>query len=143
MTLHLLHPALVHFSIAFLVAGAAIESVGTLAARPAASRFGTVLLALGTVSVIVTLATGYLAANTLDIPAAAQATFEAHERNGWIVLALFGLGFFWRALYRGTLPPMQARLHAVYLLLAAAFVLYSGYLGAELVYDHGVGVGVR
>ncbi len=143
MAFHLLHPAVVHFSIAFLVAGAVIEAVGALGGRPAAARFGTLLLALGTVSVIVTLATGYLAANTLDIPAAAKATFDAHERNGWIVLALFGLGFFWKAMYRGELPPTQAKLHAVYSLAAAAFVIYSAYLGAELVYDHAVGVGVR
>jgi uncharacterized membrane protein len=141
--LHLLHPALVHVSVAFLVVGGWIEAFGLLATRPAAARLGNALVLIGCASLLFTLASGYLAANSVVVPEEARGLLWAHERNGWLVLALFGAGVFWKASYRGVLPAGQARAYAVLLLLATLFVLYSAWLGAEMVYGHGVGVSAR
>ena len=137
--LHLFHPALVHFSVAFLVFGGLTEAFGIFAKRPRASLFGGVLVLLGTVSLLLTILTGYIAANTIEVPARVADLLWAHERNGWFVFGLFFASQFWKAWNRGELPGVQRRLYAALLLVAVGLVVYSAWLGAEMVYDHGVG----
>ncbi len=141
--LHLLHPAFVHFSVAFLVFGSVTESWAIFAARERPERFGSTLVLLGMASLVLTILTGYLAANTVDLPPSAADLLWAHERNGWLVLGYFFATQFWKAWNRGTLPPGQRRLYAVLLLGGVALVAWSSWLGAEMVYGHGVGVGAR
>jgi len=139
--IHLIHPAFVHFSIAFLVFGALSEAVGILGRRERIARFGNTLVLLGTATLPLALITGYMAANSLERqPVEAAALLWRHERNGWLVLGLFFGSQFWKAWNRGRLPGAQRYLYCVLVLGAAAFIVYSGYLGAEMVYGHGIGV---
>jgi hypothetical protein len=80
--LHLVHPALVHFTVAFLVAGALLESWGLLRRRPAVARWGGGLTIAGTVAVVPTIAAGYLAANSLTVADDAQRLLDRHESVG-------------------------------------------------------------
>ncbi len=140
---HLIHPAFVHFSIAFLVFGALSEAVGLLGRRERVARFGNALVLLGTASLPIAIITGYVAANSLDQPLGrAGVLLWTHERNGWIVMGLFFGTQFWKAWNRGELPGAQRPLYAVAVLAAAAFTVFSAYLGAEMVYGYGIGVGV-
>jgi uncharacterized membrane protein len=141
--LHLLHPVFVHASVAFLVVGGAIEAIALLGGRASAARFGNALVLIGIASLLPTIATGYLAANTVAVPEGARDLLWAHERNGWLVLGLFVAGLFWKAWNRGVLPAGQQKVYAVLMLLAIAFVLYSAWLGAEMVYGQGIGVSPR
>jgi uncharacterized membrane protein len=138
--MHYFHPALVHFSVALLILGGLSEAWGLLRDHPTAARFGTRLLILGVVSLVPTLFTGYVAANTLDVGEASRGLLAAHERNGWILFAIFGIAMFWKAWGRGELPGIQRKLFAIWLLLAVLFTAYNAFLGGELVYLHGVGV---
>ena len=61
--LHLFHPALVHFSVAFLIAGGVLEAWGILTRRAGPEKFGAVLVLAGTVSLLPTVVAGTLAAN--------------------------------------------------------------------------------
>ncbi|MCP3978352.1 MAG: DUF2231 domain-containing protein [bacterium] len=138
---HLFHPALVHFSVAFLVAGGLVEAWGLLADRERAARFGAALVVAGTVSLVPTLATGYLAAANVDAPSAVEPLLDAHERNGLILVAAF-LGLqFWKGWNQGRIPAGQRRVYALMLLAGVALAVYGALLGGELVYLHGVGVG--
>ncbi len=139
--LHLAHPAFVHFSIAFLAAGGVLEATGILVHRAAWTRLGNGLVWAGIVSLVPTIATGYLALNTQDLPASAAQTMWEHERNAWIAFGAFFLTRFWKAWNRGELPQGQDRLYALATAGCSAWVLYNAWLGAELVYRHGVGVG--
>ena len=56
--LHLVHPALVHFSVAFLVFGAIAEAGGLLARREALARWGGQLVLVGCVSLVPTIVSG-------------------------------------------------------------------------------------
>ena len=138
--LHLIHPALVHFSVAFLVAGGLTEAWGLLRDHPPSERFGATLVLIGTLSLLPTIVSGYLAANSVSVGAQAKATLDAHESNGLLVLGLFVGAHFWKGWSGGTLGPAQRKLYAVLLLAGVLLAAYSALLGGELVYLAGVGV---
>ncbi len=138
--LHLIHPAFVHFSIALLILGGVIEAAGLFASREPLARFGGTLLVLGTLSLVPTIVTGFLAANTVTPGDGATGLLGSHERNGLLLLGCFVALQFWKAWYRGQLPASQRRLYAVLLLVGVLLVGYSAWLGGQLVYLHGVGV---
>ena len=139
--LHLIHPVLVHFGVAFVATGTLLESYGLFVDREAARRFGGLLWGIGTILFVAVIASGYVAANTIELPAAAGETLADHERQGWILLATLVLLQFWKGWYRGQLPRSQRRWYALALCLAAALLFYSALLGGRLVYGFGVGVG--
>lgn len=139
--LYLLHPALVHFSVALLILGSLVEAVGLLSEREPLSRFGGVLVILGALSLVPTVITGYLAANTAPSADAARAWLDDHERSGWIVVGWFVATQFWKAWHRGRLPRGQRTFYAVLLVAGALLTAYAAVLGGRLVYLHAVGVG--
>ena len=139
--LHLIHPALVHVSVAFVVVGGLCEIWARLRDHEAGARWAGPLLLVGLASLIPTIVTGYLAANTAPALDARSATLGAHERNGWILLGFFTLALFWKAWVRGQLPEGQRRLYALALVVGVLLTAYSAILGGEMVYLVGVGVG--
>ncbi len=138
---HLIHPALVHFGIAFVVTGALLEAYGLARSSESARRLGAQILALGTLTIILMIASGYLAANTINLPDGAGPPLAKHERSGWILLGWLVLLQFWKAWYGGHLTRPQAMVYAAGLLLAAGWLVYTALLGGTLVYSLGVGVG--
>ena len=139
--LHLVHPALVHVTVAFLVVGGIVELCGLLARREGARIFGGILVGLGTASLLPTILFGYLAENSLTLPAAASEAVGDHERLGLLTLGTFLPLLVMKAWGRGR-PPERWRL--VYLLgLAAgiALTVATAFLGGSMVYRLGVGVG--
>ena len=66
MSWHLFHPAMVHFTIAFLFCGALTLAWALLAEREGLERFGQRLYLLGAASLVLTLFTGFLAENTIE-----------------------------------------------------------------------------
>lgn len=141
--MHLFHPAVVHFSVALIVLGGLVEVWGLLRQSDVATRFGERLLVLGGISLLPALFTGYLAANSLDVGAAAKPLLDAHERNAWILLGLLVVALFWKGWFRGRLPAAQQRLFALLLLLIVGLTVWSAVLGGDMVYGHGVGVAAR
>ena len=139
---HLLHPAFVHFSIALLILGGSWEAWGQISRRDSAIRSGGVLTIVGTLSLLPTIVSGYLAANTVAVPEQARRVFDMHETNGWVVLGLFVALLFWKGWHRGRVSSSQSRLYGLALLLGVALVVFGATLGGELVYVYGVGVGV-
>lgn len=140
--LHLVHPAFVHFGIAFVATGALLECYGLLADREPARRSGGQLWGVGTLVIVAVIASGRVAANSVDLPSAAVETLAAHERQGWVVLGALVILHFWKGWHRGQLPPGQRPWFALALVAAVALLLYSAILGGRLVYGFGVGVGL-
>ena len=137
---HWIHPFFVHFSVAFLVAGAALEAWG--AVRREDSALASPLVIAGTISLVATLASGYLAANAVTLSEAARPLLAAHERNGWFVLGVFVSGLFGRAWIGRALRPGERALYATWLTFGAALALRSAWFGGRMVYEQGVGVGL-
>lgn len=139
---HLIHPGVVHFAVAFLVVGGCAEAFGLIARRAAWSRFGAPWVVIGTVWLVPTLVTGFLAQNAVDVPAGAEGTLALHERIGLALFAVFAVALFWKAWVRGQLPDSHRLPYAVYLLAGVLLAAYGAFLGGELVYVHAVGVGI-
>jgi uncharacterized membrane protein len=138
--LHLIHPALLHFSVAFLTVGGACEIAGILTHREALETFGVRSLLIGLASLVPTMISGYLAANTVDVTVEGRWLLDAHERNGWIVLGLLVGTQFWKAWCGGSLGTGQRKLYALLVAAAVGLLLYGAWLGGQMVYVHGVGV---
>ena len=140
--LHLLHPVTVHFTVAFLVTGGIAEAVGILSGRELMERFGGTLLVLGTTCLVATVVTGFLAENSITPPEGSAAAIGRHENAGLLSLGVFLVALFWKAWDRGRVRESVRPLYAVWLLAAVALVVVTAWLGGDLVYIHGVGVGV-
>lgn len=138
--MHLVHPALVHFTVAFLVVGGLVEAVAILAARERAERFGSTLVVLGTFALVATVASGFLALNVVNLPPGAEDAAGAHERMGIVLLGTFLALALWKGWHRGRLPQPHRPLYAIALLGGVAMVVTSAWLGGVMVYAHGVGV---
>src|SRR5262245_718757 len=138
--LHLLHPAAVHVSVAFLVVGGLGESAGILLRRPALERWCGTLVLLGTLSLAPTVVTGFLAQNVLVPGEGVAPILELHERTGLLVLGAFLLLALWKAWRGGAVPEGQRLAFAIALLAAVALVVYGAFLGGTMVYGWGLGV---
>jgi uncharacterized membrane protein len=138
--LHLIHPALVHFSIAFIVAGGLAEAYGIFRSHEPVQRWGATLLLIGLVSLVPTIASGYLADNTLDVSGAPKPLLDAHERNGWLLLGMLFATQFWKGWRGGKLGEAESWLYAGVLLVVVGLTGWSAWLGGTMVYGYGVGV---
>ena len=138
--LHLIHPALVHFGVAFVTSGALLEAYGLVRDNDKARRFGATLLGAGTLTLVPIVASGYLAANTIELPPGAGDTLADHERNGWILLALLLGTQFWKGWRGGKLGESECRLYIVLMVATLLLTAYGAWLGGRMVYGHGVGV---
>jgi uncharacterized membrane protein len=139
--IHLVHPATVHFTIAFLLAGSVAEAFGIFAGRERVERWGGACVLLGTACVVLSVVTGFLAENSIAHPAGASADIERHERLGMITLALYLVALFWKGWDRGRVRESARPMYAVFVLAAAVLVCVTAWVGGELVYVHGAGVG--
>jgi len=138
--LHLVHPALVHATVSFLIVGGLIEAYGVGRRRPAAERFGGTLVLIGTALLLPTIAAGYLAQNTLALSVAGAEAVDDHERLGLLTLGVFIPLLVMRAWGRGRPPEPLRGLYLVGLLAGVALAAAAAYAGGLMVYELGVGV---
>jgi len=141
--LHLFHPALVHLTVAFLVAGGIVEALGLLRRHASWEATGTALVVAGTLALVPTLITGFLAENSLTLSEAGAAAVDQHERFGIMVLGVFLPLVLVRAWGRGRVPERARGLYAAGLLAGVALTIVVAFLGGRMVYELGVGVGSR
>jgi uncharacterized membrane protein len=134
-----IHPLLVHFPIAFLLAFFALDSVAALAKKMAWRGVASWFLYLGTVAAAFTVLAGFIAANSVPHGGNVHEVMERHEHIGLSVLALATALSAWRM--KVGVP------HGVNngLFLSAAAVLcllisLGADLGGLMVYKYGVAV---
>lgn len=150
MSLPLIHPAVVHFPIALLICG-------SLAALAYIHRWPRLelrilswwLLLPGWLMLLLAILSGIVAQGGLPPQAPYRSVLNWHTGSGLALAVLYG-----DLLYRGWLhkqrrPPTEPDFLAVpgrkwlltvQLLLGIGLVIFSGWLGGQLVYTFGVGV---
>lgn len=135
------HPAFVHFPIALLCAAWLLEVLAVAARRPALAATARVALLLGALGALVAMGTGLWGEPlTEGKPDSIERMSELHKNVGIVVGVLAALLGLWRLLVPGALAGWRRGAFLAGLTVVVALVLYSGHLGGQLVYDHGVGV---
>jgi uncharacterized membrane protein len=139
-----LHPLIIHFPIALLIAAAMVDLVDALFERPAWLGSGAAsLYVAGAAAAVVAYVTGRQAAATVFVPGMAHPIVEDHR--AWALLTVWYVGIVAAARLSALLAGFpRARAHRVLLLTAALigvlFLQQTAERGARLVYEHGVGV---
>ena len=138
------HPLVVHFPIALLIAAVAVDLLGWALRRNTTLRHvATVLYVLGTLGAVAAYLTGRAASQTVWLPGMAQAVLKEHWdwafRTVWFFAAVTLVRL---ALLR---PSRRDPGHAVVAtfalvgLVGIGLLLETGDRGGRLVFQHGVG----
>ena len=138
--LHLVHPALVHVTVTFLVLGGLVELSGIALRREGARLFGGVLVGLGAASLLPTILAGYLAVNSLTLTPAGEHAAGDHERLGLMTLGTFLPLLVIKAWGRGRPPERLRIVYAAGLAVGIALAVATAFEGGTMVYNLGVGV---
>ena len=134
------HPLIVHFPIAFLVAFFLIDLIGSLINSKSWRQLAGGLLYLGTIAAAAAVFAGFLAADSVEHGENVHLIMGKHKFFGISVFCLSTVLSFWRLLSRGMIGGMA---NVVFLLFAALLnilIMLGADLGGLMVYKHGVAV---
>lgn len=134
-----LHPLIVHFPIALLMASLFIEALALLFRKEAWHLASFWTLLLGWAGAVAAVLTGRQAMAVAKHSMEIHEIMKRHETIGYAVLAAATLLLIWRAVAKDRLSrrPRWAAWFA--LALTCAGMAYGATLGGEMVYEYGVG----
>jgi uncharacterized membrane protein len=140
-----LHPLVVHFPVALVVAALLIDWGRWLFDRPRLLNAGfwggtTPLLILALLTAAVAFFTGLSVEENAGHIAGAHELVESHELSAFLFTAGLAVLAFWRIAVRGAFPRKNQIVYLVLLLVVAVIAGYAAYLGGTMVFEHGVGV---
>jgi len=134
------HPLFVHFPIALVLTTLLAEALWWLTKKEPFRVFATYLLYLAALSAVVTVATGYLAANALGHETPGHEFVHAH-RNVMVWMTGFLAG---TAIAVLAVPALRAgkrrKLVIIPLVFISGLLLYGADKGGQLVFEFGLGV---
>lgn len=135
-----IHPIFVHFPIALILSGFALDALGSVLKRPNFHIAGRLNVTLGFLGACLSVLTGLRAEQTVT-----QHSYEIHqlmEAHGRIGLLILGLSFaltLWRWLARSIFIQKIRFLYFISYAILVILVFYAGYLGGRMVYEYNVG----
>ena len=136
-----LHPIVLHFAIALLVTGPALDLLGLLLKRESLLTAGRWNTLVGAGVLVLTALTGLGAEASLGPHSAAGAAMlSLHKGLGFVLVAVWVPAAVWRGLSKHLLPVRLRTLYLSLSYLGAALVLAQAALGSALIYRHGVGL---
>ena len=134
------HPLLVHFPIAFLMAFFIVDLLGTLIKKDSWQQLASGLLYLGTIGAAMAVVAGLMAAGSVEHGDNVHLIMQRHKTFGLSILCLSVVLSIWRLLSAGVI---KGGANIVFLTLAALLnilVILGADLGGLMVYKHGVAV---
>ncbi|MFO7880814.1 MAG: DUF2231 domain-containing protein [Bacteroidales bacterium] len=138
------HPLLVHFPLALLLLGAIALLAGAVFSNVFFEKMGRIIIVLGTFGGGLAILTGNLADSVVSRQICDPTVLEAHETNAYITGALFTIASLLIILdYFGIFYRIRKFLKFTAIILSIAgsgFLMYTGHLGASLVYQQAAGV---
>lgn len=135
-----LHPALVHFPVAFWTAAPALDVAALALGRIELWHNARLALAAGSVTALAAMATGFFEYLVAGRDQRAS-LIERHAVLASTAWGLFTFNWLWRE-SAGVIPEDGSRLGVAYAgfsIMGILLLLAAGHAGARLVYVHGVG----
>jgi len=137
-----IHPLVIHFPIAFLIAAFICEVVGLFFDQAYFKKTAKWTLLLGTITLGIAAFTGWLGHKTVAHSESSYALIEQHQRLGFITLGIF---VFLVVLRFVVLPKIENKKRLILLmlfinLLGIGVMTWGAHLGGRLVFEMGVGV---
>jgi uncharacterized membrane protein len=139
LDIHLIHPKMVHFTVALLIMAWVFELLRRLTRKETFGEAARWNMIFGGLAAVAALVTGLLAEDRVVIPAAAGEVFERHETFGYITMILGAVLLVLQVAPGG----LYRRFRTLVLIVSTAAVVslsIGAYNGGRLVYDFGVGV---
>lgn len=134
-----IHPVFVHFPIALFPTTLLFYTIGILGKKDRFLFAGRVCLFLTLTSVIVTVVTGLLAADSFSHNETIHRILMTHQKIGYAILISGALLFIW-SFIRKEGAPRFSRLFLLVLLFTVLMVLQNGDLGGRMVFVEGAAV---
>ncbi len=137
-----IHPIIVHFPIALLITATFISLLAVFY-KNKREELKTVLywlLILGGISILVAFASGLYEAGRVVHNEAIHEIMETHELLGYIITSAFVLIAVWFIIRKQKIKIKELTLIAFLLLASSGVLVYSAYLGGQMVYEQGAGV---
>lgn len=131
-----IHPIVVHLPVSLLPLAVGAELLGAATDSPSLRRFGRQAMAAAAVGAVASAVTGLIAGEEVNVEGPSRDKLMTHRNLN----ALVTVATSWMALWRRR----RERPNASYLaagLAGVGVLAYTAYLGGQLVYDTGVGVG--
>lgn len=140
-----IHPMLVHFPIALVLAALVFDWGRWIFAREKLTTAGfwggsTPLLLLALIGAGAAIVTGLIAEDGAPKSEIVHELIESHETAAFVVASGVALLSLWRIALRGAFPRKWPVLYLVLLMAVTVVLGYGAYFGGLMVYAHGVGV---
>lgn len=135
-----LHPFAIHFPIALLLISLVAETLWIVRKQEFWRDMAFWLLLFGASGAFLAAITGGWAEDALQMSHELHEKVEQHETVGYIIAWLYAALLVWKILRRKAMSVTENRTFLGAMLVAAALLLYTGFLGGKLVYEYGAGV---
>ena len=140
------HPLSVHFPIALLVVAFLFKLIAVRHQKEVWEQGGSILLGLGVLGIWIAIYTGDLADGIVSRQLCDPTVLKEHENFAWISAWLFSAGLAADVLRFTDLPIFKNKLFILMGILllggGTGTLMYTGHLGAGLVYQQAAGVNV-
>jgi uncharacterized membrane protein len=136
----MLHPALVHFTVALFTITVLLDVAGLLWKKPALHTTAWVNLALSAAMAIGTVIAGMAAEMNLLLTPEDHMALHRHKILGFALLGWIAVLAAWRWRLGGAFPARGRTLYLLLSVLGLALTVVTGHYGSNLVYVRGVGV---
>ena len=138
--LTLIHPKIVHFTIALFPMSIFFEIAGMLTKKESWKKASGLNLVFAGAAAVATVRSGLVAANNVAHNDAAHATMETHETIGYIVLGIILVLLVWRIVLKSAAVKKFSWLYLLLGLGGVGLMLTGANLGGKMVYTYGVAV---
>ena len=135
-----IHPLVVHFPIAFLLAFFLADLFGTLFRQECLRKFAGGLLYLGTIFAGAAVAAGLIAEESVAHGENVHLILEKHETLGISVLTISVILSIWRLLSKGEVKRIMNVIYLFFAMILSLLILLTADYGGMMVYKHGVAV---
>lgn len=135
-----IHPLIVHFPIAFLIAFFIVDLIGSVFYNDNSRKLASGLLYLGTVSAAGAVAAGLIAEASIEHGDNVHLIMSQHEFFGISILCLSGFLSLWRLMSGGIVRGVANLFFIMFSILLTILVILGADLGGLMVYKHGVAV---